>query len=427
MSQILAHGPVVGSGIADARGQRKTDAFGDWVAETMSESTNPWPDLAGGPASGARTLARIWDLPTRLFHWLLVIAVFFAATTGFFAPANGLTWHVWFGYAIGALVVWRLIWGLFGSEYARLDRLFGALANVREHFAGLWRGKPKHYAGHNPAGSLMILGLILVLLGITATGLVVLGGAEKQGVLAGVTSYQFGHLAKGAHQLLAYLLMAMIAGHLAGVVIEMVLLRVPLIRGMITGWLPAGGEGEAARARDGTPLKALISTVFAAVAIAAAWLPLSALAGLGVPSPVTANATFVRECGSCHWPFHPSLLPRASWKAVMSSLDQHFGEDATLPEATASEIAAYLDTHAAETADTEPANRLREVSASEPRRITETRFWQRTHNDLRPELFKSAAVKSKANCLACHADAATGRFDDQLIDIPHKPSTGAMQ
>ena len=172
-------------------------------------------------------MARIWDLPTRLFHWLLVLLVAVTAKTGFFGPANALDLHVWSGYAITALIVFRLIWGLFGSEYSRLDRLFSALANLREHITGLLRLRPKHYIGHNPAGSLMILALILVLTAILLTGLVVLGGTEKQGLLSGLTSYDMGHLAKGAHQLLAYLLMLMVLAHLAGVVTEMVLLRVP--------------------------------------------------------------------------------------------------------------------------------------------------------------------------------------------------------
>ena len=380
--------------------------------------------MSGQPPEGVPDWSKVWDLSTRLFHWLLVAAVFISGTTGFFGQASGLDWHVWSGYAIGALVIWRLIWGMFGSEYARTDRLFAALRNLRAHIDGLLRLSPTHYAGHNPAGSLMIIGLIAVLLSIVVSGIVVLGGTEKQGVLAGVTSYTLGHLAKGVHQVLAYLLVVMIAGHLGGVIAEIVLLKVPLVRGMITGWLPAGGEGEAARVRKARPVLALISAGLVAVGIGALALPLSAIPALGVPAPVTANAAFVKECGSCHWPFHPNLLPRASWKAVMGSLDQHFGEDASLAEKPAAAIAAYLDANAAETADTEAANRLREVSAAEPRRITETPFWQHMHHGLRPETFKSPAVKTKSNCLACHADAATGRFDDQMIDVPHQLLTG---
>jgi len=384
------------------------------------------PEPSGQNAALASGWARIWDLPTRLFHWLLVFCAVVAGKTGFFGPASGLDWHVWAGYGIGVLVVWRLIWGLLGSEYSRLDRLFGALRNLPEHIDGLRKLEPKHYAGHNPAGSLMILGLLVVLLGITATGIVVLGGVEKQGMLAGLTSYNIGHLTKGVHQVLAYGLVAMVLGHIGGVISEIVLLRVPLIRGMITGWLPLAEDSLLRGSRPARPTLALIWTAVTAAVIAGLTLPLAAMPGLGVPAPVT-NPTFLKECAACHWAIHPSLLPRSSWKLIMSSLDQHFGEDASLPPAAAADIGTFLEANAAETVDTEPANRLREVSANEPKRITATGFWQHMHHDIRDQTFTSPAVKSKINCVACHKDAPSGRFDDQVIDIPHKSQTGDSQ
>ena len=111
----------------------------------------------------------------------------------------------------------------------------------------------------------------------------------------------------------------------------------------------------------------------------------------------------------------------------MATLDQHFGEDSRLPRKATAEIAAFLRVNAAETADTEPANRFREVSASDRTRITATRFWLRTHHDLPEQVFESAAVKSKTNCVACHRDALTGRFDDQQIVVPSAAQTGDKQ
>ncbi len=390
----------------------------------MTLNTNQRPAASEPMGQIATSRARIWDLPTRAFHWLLVLAVIIAAKTGFFGPANSLDWHLWSGYAIGALIVFRFVWGLFGSEFSRLDRLFGALRQLPEHAGGLLRLRPKHYLGHNPAGSLMIIALALVLLAITATGIIVLGGVEKQGVLAAVTSYDLGHLAKGAHQLLAYLLMAMIVGHLVGVFGEILLLRVPLVRGMITGWLPVPSDTLRSKWRPARPMLALLGAGFAVIAIGAPLLPLSGLPAHGVPTPVVAGSTYAKECGACHWSFHPSLLPKASWKLIMSSLDQHFGDDASLPEKSAAKISGYLQANAAETADTEPANRLRDVNPDDPTRITKTQFWQRQHHELASNLFTNAPVKSKANCAACHRDALTGHFDDQAIDIPQSTQTG---
>ena len=130
------------------------------------------------------------------------------------------------------------------------------------------------------------------------------------------------------------------------------------------------------------------------------------------------NATYRAECGACHWAFHPSLLPRASWARIVGSLDDHFGEDASLSNDQNAEIAAYLDTLAAESWDTEAANRFRTVSPTEPMRITRTPYWVTKHRDIDPAVYRSQAVGSESNCIACHKDAKTGRFDDQAIAMP---------
>jgi cytochrome b len=376
-------------------------------------------------AAAPQDRARIWDLPTRLFHWALVWAVAMSAKTGFFGPANALDLHIWSGYAIGALVLFRIVWGLFGSEFNRIDRLFSALRNLPEHIGGLLRFRPKHYLGHNPVGSLMIIGFAVVLLAMVGTGMTILGGLQKQGVLAGVFSFATARLVKSVHEWLAYLLMAMIAVHLLGVLTEIVLLRVPLVRGMFTGWLPVPAGTPRNRWRTARPGLAAVGVACTAIALGGLMLPLSNLPALGVPAPVAAGSTFAKECGACHWSFHPSLLPRASWAKLMVKLDDHFGEDASLPEKAKAEIAGYLDANSAETADTQPANVFRRVSEAEPTRITKTPYWQRRHEHVGDAVFASAAVKSRANCAACHRDALTGRFANQAIDIPNSPTAGA--
>jgi cytochrome b len=364
---------------------------------------------------------RIWDLPTRIFHWLLVLAVAIGGYTGFFGPPWQLSPHVWAGYTIGILVLFRIIWGFTGSEYSRLDWLLTAARYVREHLSDLARLKPRHYLGHNPAGSVMILALLTVLLLIVGSGLIVLGGVEKQGPFEGVFSFDFGQLAKGVHQVLAYALAVMILAHLCGVALETVLLKVPLVGGMVTGWLPTPVDDASANSRTVRPLLAAGFVLALAGAIGTATSALSRLPAYGVPD-VPADAVYTKECGVCHWAFHPSLLPRASSSRLMATLDDHFGEDARLPPESAKQIANYLDLYAAETSDTEPANRLRELSESDPRSITATPFWQRTHHRIAKAVFSSREVKSRANCPACHHDAASGRFDDQQIQLPNAAS-----
>ena len=108
--------------------------------------------------------------------------------------------------------------------------------------------------------------------------------------------------------------------------------------------------------------------------------------------PVTNDATR-KECGECHMAFQPGLLPAGSWTRIMDGLADHFGEKASLPPGPAAEIRAYL------TGD--PALL----------RITEQRWWLREHR-FRPEVWLRKDVMSKANCEACHRDAALGLYDD---------------
>ena len=379
----------------------------------------------GAPASATQRLVYVWDLPTRLFHWLLVAAVATALLTGFVAPESWMGVHLAAGYLIVVLLVFRLIWGLLGPEYSRIASMVRATRRLPEHLRGLLLLRPLHHLGHNPAGSVMILALFGVLTALVVTGLLVQGGEEKQGPLAGVASYALGHGAKDVHEILVWLLLAMIVGHLTGVLVETWLLRSPLVRAMITGWIPLpAGTPLPEHARAARPAAALACLAAFTVVSAVALASLSRLPPLGMPA-MPMDPVWVAECGACHQPFHPSLLPRASWAALMGDLGDHFGEDASLPGAEAAQIAAFLDLYAAEAWDTEAARRFAVVSPGDPLRITATPFWVAKHADVPPERFSAAPVQTKANCAACHTDAVNGRFDDQAIRLPPLTTPGA--
>jgi hypothetical protein len=140
---------------------------------------------------------------------------------------------------------------------------------------------------------------------------------------------------------------------------------------------------------------------------------------LGAPQ-VGLDPTYARECGDCHRALHPSLLPAASWAAIMDGLARHFGEDASLAPETATGIRNYLLANAAEAWDTKPANRLRRIDPGDPLRITATPFWRRVHGGIPPTVFAAKAVGSKSACGACHADADSGRFHPAEIEIPEE-------
>jgi len=374
-------------------------------------------------SSDTKRTVLVWDLPTRLFHWLLVAGVLVALATEFIAPASWLNWHIAAGYTIAALLLFRLVWAVFGSEYSRVASFSYRPRQVADYLRALLKRQPPHHVGHNPAGAAMIFALFAVLTGLVVTGFIVLGGQEKQVPFAGVTSFAFGSGARGIHNLLAYALMGMALAHLAGVLADERLHRSSLVRAMITGWkrVPARLPAQPFR-----PAR----VVAAAVVFAALFAPtvgllilLSRMPALGVPA-MTSDGVWASECGSCHYAFHPSLLPRSSWAAIMAGLPDHFGEDASLPPAAAAEVAGFLQTYAAEDWDTKAARLLSNVSPTDPLRITAAPFWGRRHRRIDPAVFASPPVKAKSNCIACHRDATTGRFDAQAILIPNATASG---
>jgi hypothetical protein len=264
----------------------------------------------------------------------------------------------------------------------------------------------------------MVFALAGVLIALVVTGLLTLGGEEKQGPLAAVVGYSLGSAAKPVHRWLTMLLLGMVALHVAGVLVESALTHDNLVRAMITGWkrLPVGAPRPAPRPARPVLAGAMLALLVAAAAGTLHWLSrLPAPPGLRALPP---NALYQKECGACHHAFHPALLPASSWTAIMVSLRDHFGDDASLGAATTASLASWLATNSAETFDTESAHRLRLVAPDDPLRITSAPYWVRKHADIPPDVFARKGVGGKVNCHACHRDAGSGRYDDQAIAVP---------
>ncbi len=139
-------------------------------------------------------------------------------------------------------------------------------------------------------------------------------------------------------------------------------------------------------------------------------LPVAAEAqGLRVTDPTTKA-----ECGACHMPFAPTFLPKRSWEKIMNTLDNHFGEDASLADAPRKSILAYLSANASDVSKSRAARAFsRGLTPSEtPLRVTETPLWKRIHDEVANHWWTDPRVKSKANCTACHRDAARGIYED---------------
>ncbi|NVK19649.1 MAG: diheme cytochrome c [Methylocystaceae bacterium] len=120
-----------------------------------------------------------------------------------------------------------------------------------------------------------------------------------------------------------------------------------------------------------------------------------------------------KECGACHMAFQPQMLPKRSWIKIMDTLDDHFGEDASLDKETNDDIKNYLVENASDSGWWS-GKFLRGVADDwTPLRITEIPYWVREHNKEVPNwAWSDPKVKSKANCVACHPRAAMGNYDD---------------
>ena len=140
----------------------------------------------------------------------------------------------------------------------------------------------------------------------------------------------------------------------------------------------------------------------------------SARAGGSHFFPPVSEPLVREECGSCHLAFAPSMLPAASWRKMMGELDRHFGEDATVDPEIARKITAWLVANAGDSGGSRyGAKLLRGVDAgAAPQRITGLPKWVREHREVPDWEWRHKEVRSKANCVACHADAERGYYED---------------
>jgi len=130
----------------------------------------------------------VWDAFVRLFHWSLVVAF----ATAYFTEDDLLTVHVWAGYAVGALVIARVLWGFVGPRHARFsDFVYGPATTLR-YVRDLIRFRAERHLGHSPGGGAMVVALLALLTLTVTTGLVVYGGDQQAGPLAGLFSKETG-------------------------------------------------------------------------------------------------------------------------------------------------------------------------------------------------------------------------------------------
>jgi cytochrome b len=120
-----------------------------------------------GAAPTTRSI-RVWDAPTRAFHWLL--AASFAGAWLLSERERFRNLHIGFGYARVALIAWRIVWGFVGTGHARFSDFVSGPRTILDYVRGLLRGTPRHYVGHNPLGAVAILAILGLAIATAATG-----------------------------------------------------------------------------------------------------------------------------------------------------------------------------------------------------------------------------------------------------------------
>lgn len=370
----------------------------------------------------SQPVERVWDLGVRAFHWSLAAAVLLALASGLASSPRLADAHVIAGTVAAALIVFRLVWGFTGGTYARFKSFIYAPATTLSALKDLLTNRHREFLGHNPLGAIMVFGLLLVLTGLVVTGGLALGGVFKEGPMAPLLSFASGRTAREVHELLAYLLIGMIALHVTGVIVESRRSHQNLARAMVTGCKHSAHDAVTAPFVKARPLMAGVLTAGLLAPSALAIAHFSAEPVPGVPA-AALDPVYAKECGTCHSAHHPSLAAAATWDRIIAGLEDHFGENASLDAASTSALAGYLRENAAQHWDTAAANLLVPPSAVEPLRITATAGWKRIHREIPGTTFERTKVGGRLNCSSCHSDAASGLFKPRAIAIPEETTT----
>jgi len=224
-----------------------------------------------------KTRILVWDLPVRLFHWLLVVSFAGAFVTAESERVRDL--HVALGWTFAALLAFRLIWGVVGSRHARFRSFARGPRAVLAYLKSLLSGRPEHHVGHNPAGGWAIFALIALGILISASGWALVGGAGKW--------------SEELHEGLANAMLALVFLHVGAVAVSSYLHRENLAAAMVTGY------------KTGRPADAIRSTRWiAAVALVAAvailWSGYPDLPGIAPGAAGSASAAATKHDGRAH-------------------------------------------------------------------------------------------------------------------------------
>jgi cytochrome b len=248
------HGPV-----SDMRGRLRAAAGPAKIAA-----------MSAAPSAAAVQAVRVWDLPTRLFHWLLAAAVLGSLVSANIG-GNAMVWHFRFGYALLALLAFRLVWGLIGGRWSRFVGFVRGPGTLWRYLRGRSMPEERLEVGHTPLGALSVIALLALLSIQLATGLVADDEIASIGPLNRFVDLETGLAATAWHKGWGKtLILALVGLHLLAIAYHVGLRRRPLLRAMFNGDKPL--PADTPPSRDGWPQRLLALAVAAAAVALAMWV-----------------------------------------------------------------------------------------------------------------------------------------------------------
>lgn len=206
---------------------------------------------------------KVWDLPVRLFHWLL-LALVVAAVISVKLGGNAMEWHGRFGHLIVGLIVFRIVWGLIGSRTARFGHFVRGPGAIRDYLAGRWVG-----VGHNPLGALSALALLGLIAFQAGSGLFAHDDVAFSGPMSAMVSGDAVSWLSGWHRSTEWYIYGLVALHVAAVLFYSLVKKDRLVGAMITGRKAVPADD--ARYRENEGGGALRFVIALAVAVLALW------------------------------------------------------------------------------------------------------------------------------------------------------------
>lgn len=363
----------------------------------------------------------VWPIGTRIIHWMMALSFTTAFITSFYE--HMLHDHVALGFIFLTIIIYRIIWGLIGPEYAKFKTFKLKPSQLKHYFVekiqNRWRKIP---AGHNPASSWFTVWALGMGTIIVVSGLLLYGIQEGKGLFRNLNSdysdYMF--ILDMVHKYASYIFTAWVFIHITGVMVEQFWHKTGMVFAMVTGYKRTEGTDTKVK-----PYLSFFSYMMILIAIGTYFFIISSNYNFLTLQKYTnidyeeIHPVFYNECGDCHKVYPPYMLPKRSWEKIMGGLDNHRGEEITeanITKVQQASILEFLIQNAAETSKREAAVKvMSSLGERRPKSITKTPYWRETHKDIPKYVYKQKKIKDKSNCIACHKDFDQGNMDDMNI------------